>query len=198
MSCLVSIASYLHNCFRASGKESTEKRIKHLRIEAEARDTNLTMRHPVALMLALTLAAASGAELDESYASAGSEDIYFQRANSIEDQYDEDGDSYEEYAEDVNDQSQPEKKVQAPWPTPIKPTGDNIEGLGENEISCEYSCPRYYRPVCVRRNGKLITYATPCEYQNRLRCANVTKRLGRTDTPTYELVYYNACRENRK
>lgn len=161
---------------------------------------SITMCHLVALMLVLTLTAASGAELDGNYSSAGSEDIYFQRPNSVEDQYDEDGNySYEEeYDEDVDDESKPEKEEPAPWPAPMKPPGDNIAGIGENEISCEYSCPRYYRPVCVRRNGELITYATPCEYQNRQRCANVAKRLGRTDTPTYELVYYNACRENRK
>lgn len=153
------------------------------------------MRHLVALMLVLVLATAAGrVEQDGSlYSSAGSEDIYFQQPI----QYENAGSSYSyDYDEDEEEeQSQPELEEEQ---AAVKPSGDNIEGIGENEISCEFSCPRYYRPVCVRRNGELITYATPCEYHNRLRCANVAKRLGRADTPTYELVYYNACRQNRK
>lgn len=148
------------------------------------------MRHLVALMLVLATAAGRG-ELDGSYyASAGSEDIYFQQPIETENgsfyYYNDDDEDEEDQS-----QSEPEEEQAA------KPPGDNIEGIGENEISCEFSCPRYYRPVCVRRNGELITYATPCEYHNRLRCANVARRLGQTDTPTYELVYYNACRQNR-
>lgn len=139
----------------------------------------------------LVLATAAGrVEQDGSFPStAGSEDIYFQQPIQYEM-----GDYYYDYDEDEEEQSQPELEEEQA----AKPPGDNIGGIGENEISCEFSCPRYYRPVCVRRNGELITYATPCEYHNRLRCANVARRLGRADTPTYELVYYNACRQNRK
>ncbi|KAH8396059.1 hypothetical protein KR222_002446, partial [Zaprionus bogoriensis] len=109
---------------------------------------------------------------------------------------DEDEDDYDDYGEEERgEQQEREEKEAAGQPKPKPPSGNNIEGIGENDISCEYSCPRYYRPVCVRRNGALITYATPCEYHNRLRCANVARRQGRTDTPSYELMYYNACQQ---
>lgn len=162
---------------------------KMLAVEVcSARPKQRDMRHLVALMLVLATAAGRG-ELDGSvYSSAGSEDIYFQQPNQ-----DENGSSYSYNYYDEDDEEQPEEP-ELEEEQAAKPPGDNIEGIGENEISCEFSCPRYYRPVCVRRNGELITYATPCEYHNRLRCANVARRLGHTDTPTYELVYYNACR----
>ncbi|KAL7743055.1 hypothetical protein ACLKA6_005799 [Drosophila palustris] len=143
------------------------------------------MRQLVAVMMLLMMslaAMAAGEEMEEIYATAGSEDIYFQ-PDSIEEQYDED----EEDEEDLEDQQEQEPEQQPEL-------GDNLEAIGETETSCEYSCPRYYRPICVKINDKLITFATPCEYHNRLRCAQVAKRQHPgQDMPTFQLMYNNAC-----
>ncbi|KAM8719814.1 hypothetical protein ACLKA7_005954 [Drosophila subpalustris] len=145
------------------------------------------MRQLVALMMLLMVmslaAMAAGEQMEEIYATAGSEDIYFQ-PDSIEEQYDED----EEDEEDLEDQQEQQQQQQQPE------LGDNLEAIGETETSCEYSCPRYYRPICVKINDKLNTFATPCEYHNRLRCAHVAKRQHPgQDMPTFQLMYNNAC-----
>ncbi|XP_017139426.1 uncharacterized protein LOC108153835 [Drosophila miranda] len=66
--------------------------------------------------------------------------------------------------------------------------------VDEDEDSCEHSCPRYYRPVCVLRNHQLVTYATPCEYYNQLRCTSVRQRQGQT-VPTFQFQYNGACHQ---
>ncbi|KAH8272318.1 hypothetical protein KR026_001464, partial [Drosophila bipectinata] len=63
----------------------------------------------------------------------------------------------------------------------------------EDEDSCEYSCPRYYRPVCVLRNGHMVTYATPCEYHNQVRCSIVQKSRGGARPPTFEFWHTGSC-----
>ncbi|XP_017870648.1 PREDICTED: uncharacterized protein LOC108618931 [Drosophila arizonae] len=119
------------------------------------------------------------------YATAGSEDIYLQPNSG---QWEE----YKEYPDDEEDEQAEEDSVEE------QPQGDNIEAVGLDESNCEYSCPRYYRPVCARRNDhQLITYATPCEYFNQLRCASVARSQGK-EAPTYELLYQHACKENRR
>ncbi|EDX03170.1 uncharacterized protein LOC27206535 [Drosophila simulans] len=55
---------------------------------------------------------------------------------------------------------------------------DTAAGLDRDEDSCEHSCPRYYRPVCVLRNGRNVTFATLCEFHNQVRCANDLRRQG--------------------
>ncbi|KAH8343283.1 hypothetical protein KR059_007730, partial [Drosophila kikkawai] len=62
----------------------------------------------------------------------------------------------------------------------------------EDEDSCEYSCPRYYRPVCVLRNGQPMTFATPCEFYNVVRCASVQQRRGQL-VPRFEYLHNGAC-----
>ncbi|XP_016948152.1 uncharacterized protein LOC108023336 [Drosophila biarmipes] len=66
--------------------------------------------------------------------------------------------------------------------------------LDEDEESCEYSCPRYYRPVCVLRNGRQVTFATPCEFHNQVRCASVlrSKGLG-LSVPVFQYLHNGAC-----
>jgi len=51
-------------------------------------------------------------------------------------------------------------------------------GLDRDEDPCERSCPRYYRPVCILRNGRNMTFATLCEFHNQVRCANDLRRQG--------------------
>ncbi|TDG43679.1 hypothetical protein AWZ03_009922 [Drosophila navojoa] len=123
------------------------------------------------------------------YATAGSEDIYLQ-ANSG--QWEE----YKDYPDDKANERAEEEDDSVEDSAEEQPEGDNIEAVGLDENSCEYSCPRYYRPVCVKRNEQLITYATPCEYLNQLRCANVVRSQGK-EAPTYQLLYQHACKENR-
>ncbi|KAH8420553.1 hypothetical protein KR009_011322 [Drosophila setifemur] len=65
-------------------------------------------------------------------------------------------------------------------------------GEDEDEESCEYSCPRYYRPVCVLRNGDAITIATPCEFYNKVRCSNVQKSRG-IAAPTFNYQHDGPC-----
>ncbi|KRF99542.1 uncharacterized protein Dwil_GK28124 [Drosophila willistoni] len=74
----------------------------------------------------------------------------------------------------------------------VAKNGNNIDADSENEETCEYSCPRYYRPICVRRNGELVTFSTPCEFHNQLRCASVLKRQGKS-VPSYQYLYNGAC-----
>ncbi|KAH8250463.1 hypothetical protein KR038_002199, partial [Drosophila bunnanda] len=62
----------------------------------------------------------------------------------------------------------------------------------EDEDSCEYSCPRYYRPVCVLRNGQPMTFATPCEFYNEVRCASVQQRQGQL-VPHFQYLHSGAC-----
>ncbi|KAH8235678.1 hypothetical protein KR032_005270, partial [Drosophila birchii] len=62
----------------------------------------------------------------------------------------------------------------------------------EDEDSCEYSCPRYYRPVCVLRNGQSMTFATPCEFYNVVRCASVQQRRGQL-VPHFQYLHNGAC-----
>ncbi|XP_034488491.1 uncharacterized protein LOC117792443 [Drosophila innubila] len=145
------------------------------------------MRHLVVVMLLMALTAvAAKLQLEENYGTAGSEDIYLQ-PDSIEEQFDEYGYADENEDEDDGQQDQDQESEQ-------QELGDNLDAIGEDESSCEYSCPRYYRPVCVSRNGQLITFATPCEYHNQLRCANVAKRQHGQDAPIFQLMYNNACR----
>ncbi|XP_060664611.1 uncharacterized protein LOC132797112 [Drosophila nasuta] len=153
------------------------------------------MRQTLTLVLIGLLAFTATAKAKEqavSYASAGSEDIYFQ-PRSIEEQFDE-SDGYDG-DDDDDDQGEGEEEEELE----VK-RGDNIEAIGEDANSCEYSCPRYYRPVCVLRNGQPITYATPCEYHNQLRCTNVARRVAKTAAavaklPSFELMYNTACRD---
>ncbi|KAH8295591.1 hypothetical protein KR018_006705 [Drosophila ironensis] len=67
------------------------------------------------------------------------------------------------------------------------------ENEEEDEESCEYSCPRYYQPVCVLRNGKAVTYATSCEYHNQVRCANVLASRGVQQVPTFQFRHQGSC-----
>ncbi|KAH8364961.1 hypothetical protein KR200_007398, partial [Drosophila serrata] len=62
----------------------------------------------------------------------------------------------------------------------------------EDEDSCEYSCPRYYRPVCVLRNGQPMTFATPCEFYNEVRCASVQQRRGQP-VPHFQFLHNGSC-----
>jgi len=154
------------------------------------------MRQLVVLMLlmALSVNAARLQRPESNYATAGSEDIYFQPYHIeelseelvIEDMDDDDSDLMDDEEELELDEEQELDEE--------RNLGENLNAIDEDEVSCEYSCPRYYRPVCVRRDGKLVTYATPCEYHNQLRCANVAKRQHGIDTPTFQLMYNNACR----
>ncbi|XP_017012059.2 uncharacterized protein [Drosophila takahashii] len=66
--------------------------------------------------------------------------------------------------------------------------------LDEDEESCEYSCPRYYRPVCVLRNGRPVTFATPCEFHNQVRCASVQRSRGQGHSaPIFQYQHDGAC-----
>ncbi|KAH8289653.1 hypothetical protein KR054_008627, partial [Drosophila jambulina] len=62
----------------------------------------------------------------------------------------------------------------------------------EDEDTCEYSCPRYYRPVCVLRNGEPLTFATPCEFYNEVRCASVQQRKGH-QVPHFQYLHNGSC-----
>ncbi|XP_030569381.1 uncharacterized protein LOC115768824 [Drosophila novamexicana] len=136
-------------------------------------------------LLASTAAAAEqlSTELDD-YATAGSEDIYLQ-PNSGQ-AADEEDDEDAQYLDEEEEEEAPAQSL-----------GNNIDAIGLDENSCEFSCPRYYRPVCVSRNDELITYATPCEFFNQLRCANVARQRGK-ETPTFQLLYHNACKQNTR
>jgi len=160
------------------------------------------MRQLVALMLLMALSSLSGSvnaarlqrhpQESGSYATAGSEDIYFQPYHIhelSEELVIEDMDNGS--SDPMDDELDEEKESESDEERTI---GENLNAIDEDEFSCEYSCPRYYRPVCVRRDGELITFATPCEYHNQLRCANVAKRQHGIDTPTFQLMYNNACR----
>ncbi|XP_030382348.1 uncharacterized protein LOC115629891 [Scaptodrosophila lebanonensis] len=61
-----------------------------------------------------------------------------------------------------------------------------------DERSCEKICPRYYRPLCVSRDGELITYATPCEFKNELQCARVAHKRD-VPLPKYKVLFDGAC-----
>ncbi|XP_017054739.1 uncharacterized protein LOC108097143 [Drosophila ficusphila] len=70
----------------------------------------------------------------------------------------------------------------------------NASNLDEDEESCEYSCPRYYRPVCVLRNGRQVTFATPCEFHNQVRCASVLRSRGQGQSvPVFQYLHNGAC-----
>lgn len=146
--------------------------------------------HPMAAWLLMALMALMAgpalAAVLVDYATAGSEDIYLQPNSGLDVAWEE----YKEYPDD-GEQEQEEQELEE------QPQGDNIEAIGLDENSCEYSCPRYYRPVCASRNDQLITYATPCEYFNHLRCASVARSQGK-ETPTYQLLYQSACKESRR
>ncbi|XP_017073874.1 uncharacterized protein LOC108109735 [Drosophila eugracilis] len=88
---------------------------------------------------------------------------------------DEDEDEDEEDAEDILAQA-------------------HAANLDEDEESCEYSCPRYYRPVCVLRNGRQVTFATPCEFHNQVRCASVLRSRGQSNSvPIFQYQHDGAC-----
>nr|XP_016936778.1 uncharacterized protein LOC108015049 [Drosophila suzukii] len=66
--------------------------------------------------------------------------------------------------------------------------------MEEDEESCEYSCPRYYRPVCVLRNGRQVTFATPCEFHNQVRCASVLRSKGQgLSVPIFQYLHDGSC-----
>ncbi|KAH8354369.1 hypothetical protein KR084_009422, partial [Drosophila pseudotakahashii] len=66
--------------------------------------------------------------------------------------------------------------------------------LDEDEESCEYSCPRYYRPVCALRNGRQVTFATPCEFHNQVRCASVQRSRGQGQSVAiFQYQHDGAC-----
>ncbi|XP_016972856.1 uncharacterized protein LOC108040109 [Drosophila rhopaloa] len=70
----------------------------------------------------------------------------------------------------------------------------NAASPDEDEESCEYSCPRYYRPVCALRNGRQVTFSTPCEFHNQVRCASVLRSRGQGDTaPVFQYHHDGAC-----
>ncbi|KAI8035285.1 uncharacterized protein LOC128260821 [Drosophila gunungcola] len=103
---------------------------------------------------------------------------YATRLDNDEDLYDEDGDDEDEEEDDAED-----LLAQAYAASP-----------DEDEESCEYSCPRYYRPVCVLRNGRQVTFATPCEFHNQVRCASVLKSRGQGQSaPVFQYQHNGAC-----
>ncbi|EDV99895.1 GH12147 [Drosophila grimshawi] len=163
------------------------------------------MRHLMALLL-LTLATSQAVTaIQDDYGSAGSDDIYLQ-SSGLPDQVDAkeendtdadtDPDDPDDADDDDDDDGDDDEKDEEQQEKPLNGSDvNNIEAIGETELSCEYSCPRYYRPVCVSRNDELVTYATPCEFFNHLRCSNVAKRKGQA-TPTFQLLYHKACQNN--
>ncbi|XP_034669859.1 uncharacterized protein LOC117902536 [Drosophila subobscura] len=111
------------------------------------------------------------------------------RHTSVEEEW-MDNDGYDDYSpeqeeEDEDDNDDEEQLLL------LKAAENPVD---EDEDSCEYSCPRYYRPVCVLRNHQLLTYATPCEYHNQLRCASVRQRQGQA-VSTFQFQYNGACRQ---
>ncbi|XP_022210440.2 uncharacterized protein LOC111066271 [Drosophila obscura] len=110
------------------------------------------------------------------------------RHTSVEEQW-MDNDGYDDYSvepDDEEDDNDDEEQLLL-----LKAAENPVD---EDEDSCEYSCPRYYRPVCALRNHQLVTYATPCEYHNQLRCASVRQRQGQ-EVPTFQLQYNGACHQ---
>lgn len=148
-------------------------------------------------LLASTAAAAEqlSTELDD-YATAGSEDIYLQPNSGQAADEEDDEDAQYLDVDDEKDEEEAEEDEEEEE-APAQSLGNNIDAIGLDENSCEFSCPRYYRPVCVSRNDELITYATPCEFFNQLRCANVARQRGK-ETPTFQLLYHNACKQNTR
>ncbi|KAH8314195.1 hypothetical protein KR067_012986, partial [Drosophila pandora] len=115
---------------------------------------------------------------DGNNGSGGSEYSYVDDMRDLED--------YEDDLDDLDDLEEDEE--------------DDFDGVpdfemdnNEDEDSCEYSCPRYYRPVCVLRNGHMVTYATPCEYHNQVRCSIVQKSRGGTRAPTFQFIHNGNC-----
>ncbi|EDV57178.1 uncharacterized protein LOC6542422 [Drosophila erecta] len=65
---------------------------------------------------------------------------------------------------------------------------------GQDKETCEYSCPRYYRPVCVLRNSRNVTFATLCEFHNQVRCANALRRQGLGNpVPNFQYQHDGGC-----
>ncbi|EDW87087.2 uncharacterized protein LOC6526253 [Drosophila yakuba] len=72
--------------------------------------------------------------------------------------------------------------------------GLTAAGLDQDEETCEQSCPRYYRPVCVLRNGRNVTFATLCEFHNEVRCAHDLRRQGHGYTvPIFQYQHDGVC-----
>ncbi|XP_017850178.1 uncharacterized protein LOC108605126 [Drosophila busckii] len=145
------------------------------------------MRQLLLLVLALLGVVSLGAaqELQSDYATAGSEDIYLSTNDEELPEQSQYENNYEEEQEFEEDEF-----------VELQPQGINIDGIGETDVSCEYSCPRYYRPICVQRNDQQITYATPCEYHNELRCAHVLNRLQDSPMPNFQFLYHSVCEKN--
>ncbi|XP_017116212.1 uncharacterized protein LOC108138501 [Drosophila elegans] len=107
---------------------------------------------------------------------------YATRLDNDEYLYDENGDNDEDEDEEEEDDAE-DLLAQAYAASP-----------DEDEESCEYSCPRYYRPVCVLRNGRQVTFATPCEFHNQVRCASVLKSRGQGHSaPVFQYQHDGAC-----
>lgn len=118
---------------------------------------------------------------DGNNGSGGSNYSYVDDMRDLED-YDDDDDVDEDDEDDLEEDEDDFDGV------PNFEMDDN-----EDEDSCEYSCPRYYRPVCVLRNGHMVTYATPCEYHNQVRCSIVEKSRGATRAPTFQFYHNGNC-----